>query len=410
MSESRRAQDRALARYLQREVRPFSSRYGAVLARTAVAGVDDLRRLPLTDLDEVTDPGSLVLRPTMETLSSAGDPVLQARWMWAQVSRRQHVLGARVLEPRYKPVHWHEAAGVPIGYSATDVERLAEIGRAGLELAGVTPADVVVALSGGPPDLPFWQLAVGARRGGVSALFLASDTDPRHVAQLAPSVLVGRPDDLDRLLQAGVERALRWPGLRLVLAVGDLLDETQRARIGGLAGRDVTVVVAHAPAGARALWFECSPGSGLHTWPGADVVEVVDGEIVWTALGWRGSVLLRLRTGLEGRIEDGRCLSCGHEGARVMAIPSLPPFASVLAGHRDVASWQAELRRAPRGGEELLVFIAPARSGHPGSLLRELDRQIGVTQFVVEPRSVVEARVADAGGRRIIDLRDREDP
>jgi hypothetical protein len=407
MSDSRRAQDRALARYLAAEVRPFSAQYRDVLSNTPVTTVDDLARLPLTSLDDVRDPAALVLRPTPETLRGAGDPVLRARWVWAQLSRRQHVLGERVLEPRYKPIHWHEADGVPIGYSAADVDRLAEIGRAGLESAGITATDVVVALdSQSAPDLSFWQVALGARRGGVSALFVGADADPRHVAQLGPSVLVGRPSDLERTLVAAVERALRWTGLRVVLAVGELLDESMRARLAGLAGPGVRVVVAHAPPGARALWFECSPGSGLHTWPGADVVEVVDGEIVWTALGWRGSVLVRLRTGLQGRIEDGRCLACGRDGARVMAIPSLPPFAAVLAGHADVAEWQAELRRSERGVEELVVFIAPGRSGHPGALLRELDRQIGVTQFVVLPRGDMEVRLAAAGGRRVLDVRE----
>ena len=407
MSDSRRAQDRALARYLHGEVRPFSPHYRDVLTAKPVATVDELTRLPLTTLGEMHDPAAIVLRPTPETLGGAGDPALRVRWVWAQLSRRQHVLGQRVLEPRYKPIHWHEAEGTPIGYSAADVERLAEIGRAGLETAGVTAGDVVVALdSPSAPDLSFWQVALGARRGGVSALFVGADADPRHISQLGPSVLVGRPADLERTLVAAMERALRWTGLRVVLAVGDLLDESLRARLAGLAGPGVRVLVAHAPPGARALWFECSPGSGLHTWPAADVVEIVDGEIVWTALGWRGSVLVRLRTGLHGRIEDGRCLSCGRDGARVMAIPSLPPFAAVLAGHPDVAEWQAELRRSTRGVEELVVFIAPGRSGHPGPLLRELDRQIGVTQFVVLSRGEMEERLAAAGGSRILDIRE----
>jgi hypothetical protein len=415
----RLGQDRALARYLRNHVAPYSTFHAEVLRSQPVAGREDLARLPLTSLDEVADPADLVLRPTADLLATAADRELRLQWWWARLRRRTGAFNRDVLEPRYKPIHWH-LDGLPIAYTAEDLDRLAELGRSMLEMAGVTPRDVLVSVYPPGPDVGFWQLQLGAREAGVPSLFLDPDgVAPEAVARLRPTVLCGRAGDLIRLLDAGRDAGFSFAGLSTLIVVGEPLDPARRARLAELGGRPdapVAVVAAWAPPGVRALWSECRDGIDVHTWPGAEIVELVDplsgttvppgadGEMVWTPLGWMGSVVLRLRTGAYGCIDDTACVSCGRTSPRLRVVDTLPPFARILEDHPEVRAWQVELRLHD-GSEELIVFLTTDVAGHPGRLLRELDRQLSVTQFVVLGAAAMDARLRASGDRRVVDLR-----
>ncbi|MDP9441065.1 MAG: hypothetical protein M3P34_02540, partial [Actinomycetota bacterium] len=159
----REGQNRALARYLRNHVRPYSRALGHQLGSRSIAGRDDLAALPLARLEDVADPAELVLRPTPEALSKTPERGVRLRWWWARLRRRTGTFNREILEPRYKPVHWHSDT-IPIGYSAEDLERLSEIGRCTLEMAGVAPDDVLVSLYPPGPSLGFWQMHLGARR------------------------------------------------------------------------------------------------------------------------------------------------------------------------------------------------------------------------------------------------------
>ncbi|HUP85137.1 MAG TPA: hypothetical protein VM143_05655 [Acidimicrobiales bacterium] len=419
----RLGQDRALVRYLRNQVAPYSRFHQDALGSRPVDGRNALTSLPLVELADVTDPADIVLRPTSDQLAVAPDRELRMQWWWARIRRRTDAFNREVLEPRYKPIHWHaatsESGSVPIGYTAADLERLAEVGRAGLEMAGLTPEDVLVSVFPPGSTLDFWQVHLGARRAGVPSLFLDPSVAPDEVARLRPSVLAGRSGDLIRLLESGRDAGFSFAGLSTLLVIGEPLDPARRARlaeVGGSPSGPVAVVATWAPPGVRALWTECRDGIDVHTWPTAEVVELVDplsgqpvppgadGELVWTPVGWMGSVVVRLRTGVFGCIDDTACVSCGRTSPRLRVVDPMPPFARILDDHPGVALWQAELR-IHDGAEELIVILAPAVSGHPGRLLRELDRQLSVTQFVVLDRRAMSARLQASGDKRVVDHR-----
>lgn len=414
----RLGQDRALARYLRNHVAPFSPFHADALRSRTIARRDDLASLPLTRLADIADPSDLVLRPTADRLATSGDADLRRQWWWARLRRRTAKFNREVLEPRYKPIHWH-VDGLPIAYTADDLDRLAELGREGLEAAGVTSTDVLVSVYPPGPDVGFWQLHLGARDAGVPSLFLGPDVAPDEVARLRPTVLCGRSSDLVPLLEAGRQAGFSFAGLRTLIVVGEPIDPARRARLarlGGSAGAPVAVVAAWSPPGVRSLWMECRDGIDPHTSPVAEIVELVDpdtgeavppgshGEFVWTPLGWMGSVVLRLRTGVFGCIDDTACVSCGRTSPRLRVVDSLPPFARILDDHEGVRTWQAELR-VHDDTEELIVFIVPEVPGHPGRLLRELDRQLSVTQFVVLDDDTMDARLKATGDAPVVDLR-----
>ena len=418
----RAAQDRALGRYVSTQVRAYSPRYVETLTRQPVDTVADLAKLPLVRLGDLSgfDGASLVLRPTAERIASAGDSRLRRALWLARATKRMSAFNRETIEPEYKPIHWHVADGVTFGYSAADLDRLGELGATTLEMAGVDPYDVVVSIQRTTPSAEFWQLALGARRAGVSWLFLDADhASPEALAAMRPNVIAGSSADLLRLLGSGRVEGLSFASLHTLLVVGEPLDPVTRTRLaelGGSSSRPAAVVATWGPAGTRSLWAECRNGTDAHTWPACEVLEVIDplsgvplapgidGEIVYTPLGWKGSVLLRVRTGVFGCLDDTPCVSCGRTTPRVRLVPFLPPFARILDEHPDIDLWQAELRTVD-GSEELIVFLAPRRRGHPGPLLRELDRQLSVTQFVVLDRSALDARLRAHGDARVVDIR-----
>ncbi|MGH9164678.1 MAG: phenylacetate--CoA ligase family protein [Acidimicrobiales bacterium] len=395
----------SVSRYLRQEVVPHSAYYrdrlGPALASAEPRGQEELYRLPFTRLDEVDDPTELVLRPDW----AGGRPR----------GRRETQRGA--VERAYKPIHWVLQAGMAVGYSAADLEVLAGLGARWLGLAGLGPDDILVSILPPGPHLGWWQLALGARQAGISALHLPPVPSAEAVAAFYPSVLAGRPFDLARLLDEGRARGHLLDDVDTLLVVGELLEPTMRARLTALLpDPDAAVVSAWAPPGVRALWGQCRYADAYHTWPDTEVVEIVDplsgepappgadGEVVWTAVGWRGTVLVRLRTGEFALPEEGVCPACGTPSRRLSVSPSTPAFLAALDQHAGVAGWQAELRRAGMD-EELVVFLVPTPGSSLGPLLADLDAELSAVQYVVVDVAALDARIAAHGDRRVVDLR-----
>ena len=321
----RGAQDKALAQYIRRDVYPYSAFYRARLdesgLRSQVTRRGDLARLRPTVLDEVEDPGTLVLRPEERTIQRYGEPAVVWKVFWSKLLGRQAALNDGVIDPAYKPVHWHFDAGLPIASSAEDLERLAELGRRWLELAGLTRADHVVGILPPGPNRDYWELVLGCRRAGVSSLHLPPVPSAADLEAANPSVLAGRPDDLSEALMEFRRGRRPLATLHTLLAVGEPLRRDERAHLQTLAGPDVAIVVAWAASGARALWSECrGGGAGYHTAPDTELVETDQGtgELLWSAIGWKGSVFLRLATRMRANIDESPCPRCRRTTPRVV--------------------------------------------------------------------------------------------
>jgi hypothetical protein len=411
-------QERTLARHIAEHVYPFSAWYRPRLDASGLGRrppIAALSRLAPTALDEVDDPGQLVLRPDERLVQRYGRPGVVLRLTWAKLVGQGGRETRRLLDPIYKPVHWHVDEGLLIASTARDLELLAERGRRMLAHAGVRPDDTVVGALPSGPHLAYWQVVLGCRRAGVSALHLPPVPTPGQLHAARPSVLIARGPDLEAALSASgpVE------GLRVVLAAGTPLDGPARLRLAALAP-GATIVAAWGPPGVRAMWAEC-PGGALHTWPDSERLEVADpdtglpvhpgepGEVLWSGIGWTGTAWLRLRTGVTGRVEAGPCSACGRTTPRVLPGAGPRPWlARLLDATPALAGWQAERRRV-NGSDELVLFVSltdpTGRTGHPGPIFRALDAELGVTQFVVLEDTELDRRVIAAGGEQILDLR-----
>ena len=464
-----RSADRGLGQYVRHTVYPYSAHYRAALDAIGVGRrvrrLADLAPLPPTDLTALDDPGALVLRPDVSRMLRQGGPATAWWTATARITGGMPRL-SRHMERRFKPVQWVLADGLPLGYSAADLDRLAARGAAWLGRAGVTRDDVVVSLLPPGPTVAHWQLTLGCQRAGTSAIHLGPAADPALVERLVPSVIVGDPAHLHDVLAAVGQDGGGLTWLRTVVAVGDPLGAERRARLRERAG-GAPVVAAWAPPGVRAIWTECRAGAerpaptGYHAWRD-DVLEVAGdgsdaapGELLWTGLGWGGSALLRLRSfAIASATADG-CPACGVRGVLVLphtpvARPTPPsgevplpdvaarvtvpcavgtspgaeravatldrPVAAPVAGAvlviapplEEVLSGDPDVaewhveRRTVGGREEVIVTVAPVWAAAVVPLIHRLDRHLGATQFVVLSADEVAARVAASGGERVV--------
>lgn len=457
-----KVQEELLQEYLVHHLYPYSpfyrKRFDAVkLAPKNVTGMRDLAKLEPTSWAEVTaEPASFLLRPTERAIARFGERRLVMAIAKAKLRGRVPQVNRDLIDPAYKPIHWHLEGDVPIGYSHQDLERLGEAGKRMIQLAGLAREDVIATVTPMGPHLGFWQVVEGARHAGNSAIHLGDSAPLDRLETAAPTVLAGPPEALEKLLRTLGSAGRKPAGLRTLLVLGGPLTEATRDSLRAL-GRavgegDLEVVAAWAPPGVRALWAECRGGRGYHTYPDLEWLEAVDSEVAWTSLAWHGTVFLRLRLGIEAWIEDAICETCGRVGPKLLlekpaaapaVAPARPPVAAarpearpaarpaveeeaepdeepeperepvavgdLLAGplrimeeHPNVAAWQAEFRRV-NGQEELIVFVAPTGVDRLGPLFRELDAAVHATQFVVLRPEQVRERVAKNGV--VLDLR-----
>lgn len=447
--------DRLLARYLREEVHPFSVTEARRLDDAGLDGgkvrsAEALERIRPVD-PETIDGIAAVLRPTSIGLSSSPD---RFSWWWATLTGRRARFVDEQVDPQFRAIHFDDHGALVVASSAADLDRLADLGRRALGLAGVRRHDAVVTLLPARGDLGFWHLALGCRRGGVATLHLGDAVAGDDVVAYAPSVLAGTAATLRRVATESSEVAA---SVRLLLVTERLAGDERVDLVERYPAADVRAV--WSPPGVRAPWAECTAGN-LHTWPDAEIVQVTDrhgrstrgsGSIVWTPLGWRGTVALRIRTGLRGRVIDEPC-GCGATsphldlvagdgpdepevevderetgtGIAIVAAEDLAPaddgaddgvdpvmladvdaeLGAVLDAEEAVAAWIAEVGpgRNRSGALTVAVWLAPVR-GERAALeadLRRLGRRLAVDRLVVERPSRVRERLDAADGARTV--------
>jgi len=442
-------QGRCLHRYLKNCVLPFSLQYQRLfkergLTANDIQTVADLRKLPFTSKEDLLPTPEnprrtldFVLKPDPQVLARRPSVILRAL-----LHGREHVRGE--LDREWRPTFMTSTTGrstepVPFLYTQHDIAHLALGSGRIVEIGGVKPDERMVNMFPFAPHLAFWYMYYSGIDRNIFALatgggkVMGTEGNLRAVLKLKPQVLVAMPTFLYHVLQQAVEQNLRLEGIRLLVLGGDKVPDGTRRKLGALCAQvgspDVKIMATYGFTEAKFAWTECpitpgTPPPGYHLYADQGIIEIINpetgevmpdgegGEIVWTPLDQRGTVVLRYRTG--DRCEHGitwePCPCCGRRMPRLVGkisrvsdvhalrfqkikgtIVDFNELERVLDDLPGLGAWQIELRKAhddPLDLDEINVHITPTGEGN----LTTLDHAVRAmlhSHFELTPNQVV---------------------
>ena len=432
-----KVRDAALRRQLRDGVAPFSPFWRERFTALRVPAADiktaaDLTRLPAVGERDVCPSGDPAEAGRLVLQASEAGFALHVPGPDFRKAMARRVTGKdayrRQVEAAVRPTTYHFAGRTmryPIASTRNDLDLIARAGARAWSVLGLTQADVLVSAVPVEASLDHLFLTYAALGAGAPALFPGRERLADAVAVATPTVVAVRPSDVAVLGTADLA------SVKTVLLVGTWDDAARDAAAAAVPG--ATVLGLWGPPEGRVLWAQCreSAGSpaGWHTYPDLDYVELVDpetgapatsgGEVTVTQLGFRGSALLRWRTGdtVDAPIATGACPACGRTVPRVPTavrsgemtvrvrlrpgadeqVLDLRSVTAVLAGRNDLADWMVEVVPSPRDHDNLFVYVAPTgdETDAAVAVYRDVRAAAGVT-----PSQIVVLTAAELGARR----------
>ena len=196
-----------------------------------------------------------------------------------------------------------------------------------------------------------------------------------------------------------------------------------------LGASDVHVLATYGFTEAKQAWPECpfphdQPSSGYHLYPDLGVMEVIDpqtnravhtgepGELVFTPLDARGTVVLRYRTGdyIDGGLVYEPCPHCGRSLPRLVGnisrrsevremnldkikgtLVDFNELDRVLDDAKDIGSWQVELRKInddPLELDEVILHVQKISGTDETHISREL-RNRCIAHLEIQPNQIL---------------------
>jgi len=471
----RRLQVEKLRRYLHAIVVPFSPHYREVfrehgLNADAIRTWDDLRRIPFTTkADLLNSPEhpqrakEYLITPDRRALARKPNTILRAL-----VRGRSRV--QQELESEYRPLLLTSTTGrssdpIPFLFTRHDLDNLALTGRRLFEVCGARRDMRLLNMFPYAPHLAFWQTHYGAEAFGVflastgGGKVLGTQGQLRFVQKVKPDVLIGMPTFVYHVLQEAVAEGVACESLKRIVLGGEKVPDGMRRKLVALTqelgARDVDVVATYGFTEAKMAFAECprsidEPACGYHLYPDLALFEVVDpktgepvpdgapGELVFTPLDARGTVVLRYRTGdlIDGGLHFERCPNCGRCVPRLVGnisrvaeiremrvdkvkgtLVNFNELEHLLDDCAPVGAWQIELRKRnddPLDLDELIVHVTRNNGVSEAQLARELNERFAARAEIhpnrIEFHTLDEMRALQGVGselkeRKLVDRR-----
>jgi phenylacetate-coenzyme A ligase PaaK-like adenylate-forming protein len=238
--------------------------------------------------------------------------------------------------------------------------------------------------------------------------------------KINPDVVLGMPTFLYHVFSEAGAAGVECPSLRLLMMGGEPAPPGIRRKLRGLVeqlgGTDVQVLASYAFTEAKMAWAECPhpPGTapgGYHTYPDLGLFEVIDtdsgevrgegepGELVYTPLNSRGSVVLRYRTGdiIGGGLFYDPCPHCGRRLPRLVGditrrvdtrelrlekikgtLVNFNELEYLLDDVDEIGTWQLELRKReddPHELDELVLHVHAVGGTDEAELVKLINRR-----------------------------------
>ena len=413
-----------LRRFLRTQVIPYHPYYRELFERESIdpdsiRTLRDLEKIPFSHKGLVAptaecpdQPRSFVLQPTPELLRAHLPLGRKLGLLWLKL-RKGEAAVKKELGREYRPLQVFFTTGrtaLPTSFvlSGYDLDLLETAGGRIAEVVGIDPAeDTVLSLFPYAPHLAFWQVQAVAVASSAFCLqtgggkVMGTEGILRALGKIRPSILCGIPGFVYHVVRNAVEESIDLSRVRTVFLGGDRIMGGFREKLcdllrrGGATAPRVLSVFGFTE--ARRCWAECrdgGEGTGLHTYPDLDIFEVVDpdsgetlpegeaGELVYTAIDGRASVVLRYRTGdiVNGGITRDRCPACGRMVPRLSSdlgrasnnvdfaltkikgvLVNLNVLADIMNGHAGVDEWQLVIRKRnddPFEIDEMVVSLS----------------------------------------------------
>lgn len=434
-----------LRSYLRDRVLPFSAHYHSLFAEHDIHPEDifsfeDWAKVPFTSKSDLTVPRDqqrdFVLIPDEAVLRREWGVIFNALVHGRAAAREE-------IEKEFRPVLMTSTTGrssdpVPFVFTKHDLANLDISGRRMME-CGCSQRDFRhVNAFPFAPHLAFWQahhagLGFGTfmvSTGGGKAM--GTEGNISIIDKVQPDVLIGMPTFIYHLMRQAVEMGKHWPNLKRITLGGEKVADGLRARLLDLAlelgSHDARIISTYGFTEAKMAFPECPSemghgSTGFHLSPDLGIIELVNpstgapvaegqpGEIVFTPLDSRGTVVLRYRTGdiAEGGLTWRKCPHCGRTCPRLIGpisrvsevrelnldkikgtLVNFNILEHLLDDMKGVAAWQIELRKHdddPLEVDELILHVTPETSVNTGDLEHRLIRRFAeVTE--IQPNEI----------------------
>ena len=432
--EMKRIQGAKLSRFIREQLFPFSPYYRKLFERECLRPddfrtFDDLRKIPFSSkadiaptADDPARPRQIILQPDPSTIKDH-----------LSLGKKLHLLGckirgmepAKIITEEYLPIHFIATTGrtansTPFVYSMRDLERLGEVGRRLYTVAGMNQKDVAFNIFPYAPHLAFWVVALGAMRIGVPCFntgggkVLGTEKIISTASRMRATVLTGVPGYIYHLLRVAVEMKANLSSVRTIALGAERATAGHKQRmiemLRELGSPKPVILGTYGFTEARTAWVEC-PGErtyGYHLYPDFEIFEIInpetgnpvgegeEGEIVYTNLDWRGSCILRYRTGdyAKGGIVHDVCPGCGRLGPRLSnditrlsnlsefrltsvrgTVVNLNELVPIMTSLSEIIEWQIEITKRNQDQyelDELNVYLAVREGTDRDALIKTI--------------------------------------
>jgi phenylacetate-CoA ligase len=435
--------------YLRTVVLPFSPYYRKLfqecgLEANAFRTLEDLQRIPFTTKADLLNTAAspqkfreFIVVPDQKVLARRPGTVLRALARGRQAVKEQ-------FEAEFRPIFMTFTTGrsaepTPVFYTQRDLGHLQTAGARIIELCATRREDRVLNAFPFAPHLAFWQTHYAGTTAGVMMLssgggkVMGTEGTIRHINKFKPNAIIGMPTFLYHLLQQAGEQGVRCESLRGLVLGGEKVSDGLRGKLRELTAKlgapDTYIVATYGFTEAKQAWPECpfpadQVSGGYHLYPDLGILEVIDpdtgetlppgnpGELVFTPLDARGTVVLRYRTGdyIDGGLTYETCPHCKRTLPRLVGnisrnsevkemkldkikgtLVDFNELEHVLDDTPRIGTWQVELRKLnddPLELDELILHVQKINGADEGQLTRELMERCA-TRLEIHPNRVI---------------------
>lgn len=446
--------------YLMKHVIPYHPFYRRLFQEKKLncydfKTIDNIEKMPFTSKidilptqDNPKRPIDFVLQPDENLIKKYAPKTILIKIILQKIL---HLDYQKAIKNEFKPVHIHFTTGrssaqIPFLYTTRDLQKLDETGKRFFDIIGATEDDVVVSAFPFAPHLAFWLGLHASRVNNLLNLqtgggkILGTQKIIEAVEQMKATIFIALPGFGYHLLKEAVEQNKDFSSLRIIVLGGErvspALREKMKELLKKLNNNKVKILSTYASTEAKTAWVQCHEESGYHLYPDMEYIFLIDeggkkvkegeaGEIVYTALGWRGSVVLKYKTGdICKSLITKPCEFCGRTIPRLDydierksekieinfkkikgEMVNLNSFYTLIHQVKGIDEWQVEITKVnndPFDLDELLVHVSLEDNYEQKEVIHELG-QLLKNHTAISPKIIVHEK------KSMIDLLGLED-